>query len=573
MLWIKRAIVALASLSVACNGMRIAPRLGTVGMPLCTVASKPQPNQPEPKSLNTVFLVLPEKPDLTDNAALTKVDIGDHQCAVIKVDHNVGAGASDNKEANVIQLLSNAYKIGLNELANETVYEKRKNHTNIVELAITTLRADGVLIPVEYHSLISMGRAVYQLQLLDLVLLLLRQIDDVKLNLHFVVYNYDERRGDDAARNDFNERREKEIQAALAQMFQSANDLVDISVTFTPHTKVGQYLEATSGWIGNRISLKQACPIEFESESNKKEESVTKLRKIQGHMDSSVNDVAGKLKEVDLSKDTRPLRQLLEIANEVELSVNKWLGESAVSLAEMPDKLKVQADTLVKALVAEFDSRARQVAGRTEALYKLVRRNMVESLQNKLMVMMDGMALKIQDTVLQEFQEELQSISVDENLDLSLQEAIGKYDRRYCALVEQRRFDILRGNKLYDLKAQAQRRDVIESMKDVANHVLEFAIAKGLFYAKFSILDGISYIPSNPVTRFIAKWIKLLKIPLRISLHYLSPTAFGFSNLFRDRIPLKPGMLRYFTDGRERSTFSKDPSTRALANSLVYSRE
>ncbi|GIX60895.1 ribosomal protein S15 domain-containing protein [Babesia caballi] len=523
-----------------CGGVRRVPKLGRFGMSICTVTPPQSSRTAESTAIGATFLVLPEKSERAYQSDVGSLKVGDQQLNVVEGSNFspgggtlTAGGPAQTKHANTIHVVRNDYKIGLSELSNESIFDKRRNHVNLVELAKMALRADGIIVPLDYDTLIVKGQMLYQLQLLDVVLFILRQMGNLKLNFNFVVYNYKKDRGGDEARREFYERHEKEIAEVLSQLVKSETDVVDTCVTFTGASNPSDCLDAASAWISKRIELRQACRAEFENEALKKEELVDRMRTVQEFMNSSVNDVAGKLKGVDLTKDVRALHQLLESATAVELSVNKWMQENAMALSELPEKLKVQVDTLIATMLGQFDSRAQAVAAKNQAYRSMVRRSLVESLQNKLMFMMDSVVLKIQDTVMQEFQNSLQTLPVDENLDLNLQEAIGKYDRQWCSLVEQCKFDILKGSQLYRLKSLMQRKDMICSMKEVANHVLEYAISKGLFYAKFSILDGIAYVPSNAVTRFIAKWIHRLRIPLHITLNYLSPTAFGFSNLFR----------------------------------------
>ncbi|ORM39903.1 uncharacterized protein BXIN_1297 [Babesia sp. Xinjiang] len=566
--WFKWFAIHALLAGICADGIRTATKLGW-RLPLCTVVSPQKSRTEENVVQNSTFLMLPEKPSRIDQITNRKLQIGDHSCSYIEsgnFDYDaVNEGAKTN-QGNIIHAIRNDYKIGHSELTRETVFDKRKNHSDLVELAKKVLQSDGVIVPVEYELLISKGKQAYPLQLLDVVSFILREIGDTRFNVHFIVYNKDEVRYND----EFYRRQEKEIEEVLIKMFKKDTDFIDVSVTFTSKSVPYEYIPDASKWIANRIALRLDCPKELQQESIKKTHAVKKLTTLQHYMKTSANDVGSNLKGLDFARDPVQVNQLINIANAVETKLNKWMQDNAIALTDITKDFKSHVDLMIDTILHEFDSHVAVISKGNNVYSKKIRQNMVESIQGKLMIMMDSVVLKLQDKTIQEFQNELQTLPVDDDLDLNLQAAIDKYDRQYCALVDKCTFNNLKGNHLYELKAQMHRRDMIENMKDVANHVLEYAIIKGLFRAKFSIVDGIPYIPSNCVTRFITKWISRLKIPLHITLSYLSPTAFGFSNLFRGRIPLKPGLLRYFTGDKEHKTFSDNEETRMQAKSMVY---
>ncbi|GFE53362.1 ribosomal protein S15 domain-containing, putative [Babesia ovis] len=550
------------------NGLRQLsfPRINR--LPLCMVhntQSQPQGNISTPST----FLVLPEKAALSDEVSRKQLTIGNHVCDFIQgpLPDDI---RSPTQKINTIHAVRNSYKIGKAALATETIFDKRRNHCDLVELAKMILKADGIIVPVEYDQLMSKGRLIYPLQLLDTISFLLRQVGTPRLNVHVIIYNKE--MGQCRESISFYRDQEHEIKSTLYNVFQQLADFIEMSFTFTDKTTSDGYIPAAHKWITDKIDLRLHCPNEISQEFRAKAEVIQKLSSLQQHIKASVNDVGINLKHIDLSSDSVTFSKLLDIANAVEQKLNNWMQQNATALSEVPNDLKTHVDMIIDTVFQEFDSALASLPKRTEVNRSKLRQNIVDSVQNKLMFMMDSVILKLQDKVMQEFQKDLQTLPVDPNLDINLQDKIGKYDRNYCSLVDQCMFANLKGNVLYEIKLQMHRRDLVENMKEVANHVLEYAIMKGLFHAKFSIVDGIAYLPSNPFTRWITKWISKLKVPLHISLNYLSPTAFGISNWFRRRIPLKPGILRYFTGEKQHKLFS-DKNTRDLANSLVHKPE
>lgn len=87
-------------------------------------------------------------------------------------------------------------------------------------------------------------------------------------------------------------------------------------------------------------------------------------------------------------------------------------------LGELPSKLKSEVDTMIYTLLSEYDTFVAALGNIKTPHLNAVRAKLVDSLQNKLSFLMNGMILKIQDAVLQEYQESLQSLPVDENLDM-----------------------------------------------------------------------------------------------------------------------------------------------------------
>lgn len=554
--------------------LRASPRFHCFRMPLCSIT----PMQGATKCANTgsVFLLFPEKAQKRLRNS-KEINIGGHTFKLIegtKAGHDFPGNSdrpqqSGKQESNKIYAIGNGYKIGLNELKDETIFEKRSNHSNILELTKMALLFDGVIVPLEYNDLITKGADLYQLKLIDVVLFVMRHVGRAKLNIHFVVYNMPSH-GMDTMQKEFHERHKNEIEEQLRHMIRKESSLIYATCSFSESKDPMDDLTAIEPFIATRIALKQSCKSQFESETRNHMETIKKLGSLQEFMGSSVNDVAGTLKGADFSRDVSSFHQVLEQAKTVELKLNSWLQQNGMMLGELPSKLKSEVDTMIYTLLSEYDTFVAALGNIKTPHLNAVRAKLVDSLQNKLSFLMNGMILKIQDAVLQEYQESLQSLPVDENLDMNLQDAIAKFDNRYCALAEECTFEILKTSKLYEIRAQMQRRDLIENMKEVANHILEYAIGKGLFHSKLSIVEGMSYIPSNFLTRLIKRFVSKIRIPLHISLNYLSPSAFGLSNLFRDRIPLKPGVVRYFTGDNGHSMFTTDETTRKQANSLVH---
>ncbi|KAK1444471.1 hypothetical protein BgAZ_103770 [Babesia gibsoni] len=550
------------------------PRLSNARIPICTI--------PTAKSTASVapcggkFLLLAERNSKIPTDANIKVRIGNHDAEVHKwstfgrsEQEGVKSQEYDGNTPLHQIYVVDGVKIGLNALSNETIFNKRSNQGNILELAKMALQSDGIIVLMNHDNLTSKGAELYPIKVLDVLLFTLRQFCQAKLNISFVIYNYDQKQFANDKNKAFQKRYEEEIESSLKKVLKKESDMLKTSFHFTTVGDSVSSLNAIKPWVDDLMALRSACKRQLIEEDRMKDEIAKRIGVIQECMGTSVNDVASKLKGLDVAKDAQGFHQLLTEANAIELHFNKWMQEKGISLGEVPDKLKEQVDLLIISLLKDYDNAVKSRGLIKHAKVKAVRNELEESLRTKLAFLMDGIALKLQDAVLQEFQKHIQTFPVDDNLDLNLQDAIATYDSRYCRLVKAYMFDILKSSTVYKLKAQMQRRDVIENMKDVCNHVLEFAIGKGLFHSNISMLDGISYIPSNFISRFLKKWFYKLKIPLHISLNYLSPSAFGFSNLFRDRIPLKPGILHYFTGEKKHEMFSSDEATRRAANSLV----
>eukprot|EP00371_Babesia_bovis_P003226 XP_001611873.1 hypothetical protein [Babesia bovis T2Bo] len=557
-------------------------------LPLCTVS-----NQQTKPITETNFVLLSRDPLYPAGGNNTTLTIGKHQCQLVpghaietvpKADTNSEGshnGTVINKDqskqtpgtyrkdpentwdkakstgSHLIHCIASDFKFGASALNKESIFDKRMNHYALVELAKRVLQSDGMIIPINYEQLLNRGTKYYPLQLLKTISFLIRQLGTPRLNVLFIVYSKDPGRTKED--KEFYLQQEKEIEQALVNHFREVAGFSVLSFEFTDKARPEEYIPKAHKWIGKRIDLLQECPNELMLEIAQKDSLVQKLVTLQQYMRTSTNSVEN-IKPIS-SIDPIMHIKLLDIANAIEqrygtfcvielYRLNKWLQQNATTMADVPNDLKSNVDVMIDTVMTEYDTAMEALPKSTQQETRIIRNNLLESIQNKLMFMMDSVILKLQDDTIQQFQNDLQSLPVDDNLDINLQDMIGKYDRKYCALVEQCLFERLKGNRLYETKIQMYRRDTIENMKEVANHVLEYAIIKGMFRAKFSMVDGIPYVPSNKFTQFISRMWSKLKVPLHISLNYLSPDAFGISNWFR--------------------IVSDDPRIRSQADSMVY---
>uniref|UniRef100_A0A3B0N9R4 Uncharacterized protein n=1 Tax=Theileria annulata TaxID=5874 RepID=A0A3B0N9R4_THEAN len=203
------------------------------------------------------------------------------------------------------------------------------------------------------------------------------------------------------------------------------------------------------------------------------------------------------------------------------------------------NNVKKSIDSIVSEVLSEYDSQVMQSKDNfktdkvTDKIYSQMKSRLVKNIQQYLYMFNQDLIINIISESLKDHEQDLKKLKVTPSLDEDLSNLITKYDNKYCKDVKKVKYNVLDNYRLYEAVTKSLRFDMILNLRDYSNRIMENMIRAGNYYHTFSIIDGIRFMPSENIIGAMKKLISKINIPLNIRIAYLSPTAFGFSNLFK----------------------------------------
>ncbi|AFZ81258.1 ribosomal protein S15 domain-containing protein [Theileria equi strain WA] len=508
-----------------------------------------------------VYTILDSKPSTTEQKSI-KVDNSnililnsDNFNEISKYPGKIKTGIND---ALVITPLHN---LNLNSVFGESLFEKRKRNEKILHLAELVYLSDGIIVPIDYNELKSNGcRHVYNLKLANILIFFLRECFEQARypNVHFIVYNWNEISTWNSYRNSFLRRQKKEIHQILNE-FIAESGKISTTCEFTNSSEKHDWVTKLYPSIKERIKLHRDCKSDLESDFNGRVKSCEVIKAFRKQTQDSSDDLVSRLNPNQLQelKNLAPsYNQLIELIKVQRERMITFLNDTS-NYGHPVEWYKREIDALVNNSLNELVATMHVVKG-CENFAKELKNRLVESLKSIIIEFIDTLSLRMHDEIVQEFRNNISSLTISPNLDEELEDAIRTADSLYFKKRKSLEPKILRNDPVYKAKFQSQRADLIQNLKEISNHILEYAISNGMYYHRISIRDGILLLPQNFVLKYLNRLLDKIKIPLRISLNYLSPSAFGFSNFFRlvisprharyrSKDTLSPQICRYFT--------------------------
>ncbi|UVC50139.1 hypothetical protein MACK_004009 [Theileria orientalis] len=162
-----------------------------------------------------------------------------------------------------------------------------------------------------------------------------------------------------------------------------------------------------------------------------------------------------------------------------------------------------------------------------------MRGRLYNKMRSELYKLNHGLLIQLLNKSDKDHQEDIKKLSITETIENDLSSLISKYDSNYCNVMNKIKYEILKNYKLYDALTQSLRMELAYGLKEYSNRIMGEVIKRGIYYYKFSALDGIRFLPSQKVIGFIKKILNMISLPSNIRISYLSPSAFGLSNLFK----------------------------------------
>ncbi|BAM41899.1 conserved hypothetical protein [Theileria orientalis strain Shintoku] len=201
------------------------------------------------------------------------------------------------------------------------------------------------------------------------------------------------------------------------------------------------------------------------------------------------------------------------------------------------NKLKSRVNQLVRATMNEYDKAIKEGSHTSSQLATKVssemRSRLYDKMRSELYKLNHGLLIQLLSKSDKDHQEDIKKLSITETIENDLSSLISKYDSNYCSVLSKIKYEILKDFKLYDALTQSLRMDLAYGLKEYSNRIMGEVIKRGIYYYKFSALDGIRFLPSQKVVGFVKKVLNLISLPTNIRISYLSPSAFGLSNLFK----------------------------------------
>eukprot|EP00375_Theileria_parva_P001613 XP_764286.1 hypothetical protein [Theileria parva strain Muguga] len=409
------------------------------------------------------------------------------------------------------------------KLSDKNTVTDNKVISVILKMSEMVLLSDRVIVPIDFTELMKTGCCGSdRLKLLGLVMLAVNMQHNYSPKLHFVVYNYNTMEDKfylNSYEKEYVNRQKSEITGVLKDFLSSFSKI--LKELFVEDLN---YFSLCSSDIKDEFDKKVRICENIENfsssihEVKKTKFNVGEFNQIVGH-----SDLYTHLLNIHNSSYTKFLQKLKQLVGQ-EVNINN---------------VKKSIDTMVSQVLSDYDNQVKQSKDNfkndevTDKIYSEMKNRFVKSIQHYLYLFNQNLIMNIISQSLNGHEQDLKKLKVTPSLDEDLSNLINKYDSQYCKNVKKVKYSILDSYKLYDAVTKSFRFDLILSLRDYSNGIMEKVIRLGNYYHEFSIIDGLRFTPSENVVGFIKKIISKINIPLKIRISYLSPTAFGFSNLFK----------------------------------------
>ncbi|KAK2196489.1 hypothetical protein BdWA1_001736 [Babesia duncani] len=495
-----------------------------------------------------------------------------------RLDPQVGT-QMETQQNNLIVQVPGTFSLGSAPLDPDA---KRANHLALIDLAIFLSACDGVIIPLDALELQRVGCGeMYSLALARAVFFLLDLCKVPKPRVHVLLYKWDEK----DSPSDSKQGKAQEIHQLIAQHL--AHDSANAtSCTFSSSNDAAGGFQELAPILEERLEFKSKWSKQLKhlGPDPDTQEPLWALRDWTQRAPSEHLGALSGMKEIQNAMDhpqvTRRLHVLLETLPQ---RLEEFIESLGSMQAQSPHLISQRIHLIIKSTMEQYDTEIGGYAREFPALKRKLaqaREMLMESFRDLVGRLMMQVGSQIHEELYNEFRQSVSGLSLGPNLDGDLTDLVIKYDKLFCKRLSEYNIKGFDKDSFNRAREESMRVDFLDACNHLANYILEYAISKGYCYYKPSLEDSVGYISMHPWLRWIHYIYTRLKVPISLSIHYLSPSAFGFSNFFRyacteslhfrNRWGLSGGVLSYFTT-KTVNTFSNNPTIRGLASGLVES--